>query len=121
MKKKKIKKDFVRKEINYWLDYDSPYTEFLPARFREWSPNPNLVRVSQLIIYHCRVLQPITQRDKAKYFKTSTVRSCMFTLSMKTQGKDHQSRIPGAGIEAFQGKTVWLLSRILKSSTMLQT
>ena len=48
MKKKKIKKDFVRKEINYWLDYDSPYTEFLPARFREWSPNPNLVRVSPI-------------------------------------------------------------------------
>jgi 2-hydroxychromene-2-carboxylate isomerase len=41
MKKKKVKKEFVRKEINYWLDYDSPYTEFLPARFKEWSPNPN--------------------------------------------------------------------------------
>ena len=41
LKKKKIKKDWVKKEINYWLDYDSPYAEYLVARFREWSPNPN--------------------------------------------------------------------------------
>jgi len=39
-KKKKIKKETVKKEINYWLDYDSPYAEYLVARFREWSPNP---------------------------------------------------------------------------------
>lgn len=45
-KKKKVKKEIVKKEINYWLDYDSPYAEYLVARFREWSPNPNLVRVS---------------------------------------------------------------------------
>lgn len=45
-KKKKEKKDMIKKEINYWLDYDSPYAEYLVARFREWSPNPNLVRVS---------------------------------------------------------------------------
>ena len=24
--------------MNYWLDYDSPYAEYLVARFREWSP-----------------------------------------------------------------------------------
>ena len=47
-KKKKVKKETVKKEINYWLDYDSPYAEYLVARFREWSPNPNLVRVSEL-------------------------------------------------------------------------
>lgn len=44
IKKKKVKKDMVRKEINYWLDYDSPYAEYLVARFREWSPNPNMPR-----------------------------------------------------------------------------
>lgn len=37
-KKKKMKKDWVRKEVNYMLDYDSPYAEYLVARFREWSP-----------------------------------------------------------------------------------
>jgi hypothetical protein len=41
-KKKKVRKDTVKKEINYWLDYDSPYAEYLVARFREWSPNPNM-------------------------------------------------------------------------------
>ena len=45
LKKKKIKKDWVKKEVNYWLDYDSPYAEYLVARFREWSPNPNGTRV----------------------------------------------------------------------------
>ena len=35
-KKKKQKKDWIRKEVNYWLDYDSPYAEYLVARFREW-------------------------------------------------------------------------------------
>lgn len=40
-KKKKVKKDWVKKEINYWLDYDSPYAEYLVARFREWSPSPH--------------------------------------------------------------------------------
>ena len=39
LKKKKQQKDWVRKEVNYWLDYDSPYAEYLVARFREWSPN----------------------------------------------------------------------------------
>jgi 2-hydroxychromene-2-carboxylate isomerase len=39
MKKKKQQKEMVRKEVNYWLDYDSPYAEYLVARFREWSPN----------------------------------------------------------------------------------
>lgn len=48
IKKKKIKKDWVKKEINYWLDYDSPYAEYLVARFREWSPNPNVMRVKKL-------------------------------------------------------------------------
>jgi hypothetical protein len=38
MKKKRNQKDFVKKEVNYWLDYDSPYAEYLVARFREWSP-----------------------------------------------------------------------------------
>jgi hypothetical protein len=38
IKKKKQKKDWVKKEVNYWLDYDSPYAEYLVARFREWSP-----------------------------------------------------------------------------------
>ena len=38
-KKKRQQKDSVRKEVNYWLDYDSPYAEYLVARFREWSPN----------------------------------------------------------------------------------
>lgn len=33
-KKKKVKKETVKKEINYWLDYDSPYAEYLVARFR---------------------------------------------------------------------------------------
>jgi hypothetical protein len=41
-KKKKVKKETTKKEINYWLDYDSPYAEYLVARFREWSPNPNM-------------------------------------------------------------------------------
>ena len=38
-KKKKAKKEWVKKEVNYWLDYESPYAEYLVARFREWSPN----------------------------------------------------------------------------------
>lgn len=38
-KKKKKQKDTVRKEVNYWLDYDSPYAEYLVARFKEWAPN----------------------------------------------------------------------------------
>lgn len=42
IKTKKQKKEVIKKEINYWLDYDSPYAEFLVARFREWSPNPSL-------------------------------------------------------------------------------
>lgn len=46
LKKKKKKQEWVKKEVNYWLDYDSPYAEYLVARFREWSPNPNVgVRV----------------------------------------------------------------------------
>jgi len=36
-----MKKDWVRKEVNYWLDYDSPYAEYLVARFKEWQPNAN--------------------------------------------------------------------------------
>ena len=39
LKHKKQKKEWVKKEVNYWLDYDSPYAEYLVARFREWSPN----------------------------------------------------------------------------------
>ena len=41
-KKKKQKKEWIRKEVNYWLDYDSPYAEYLVARFREWSPQVRL-------------------------------------------------------------------------------
>lgn len=39
----------VRKEVNYWLDYDSPYAEYLVARFREWSPNVG-VSIKSLIL-----------------------------------------------------------------------
>lgn len=45
-KKKKVRKETVKKEINYWLDYDSPYAEYLVARFREWSPNPQAQKVN---------------------------------------------------------------------------
>jgi hypothetical protein len=45
MRKKKEHKSQVRKEVNYWLDYDSPYAEYLVARFREWSPNVGGVRI----------------------------------------------------------------------------
>ena len=41
-KKKKQQKDWVKKEVNYWLDYDSSYAEYLVARFREWSPQVNV-------------------------------------------------------------------------------
>jgi len=37
-KKKKQQKDWVRREVNYMLDYNSPYAEYLVARFREYSP-----------------------------------------------------------------------------------
>lgn len=40
--KKKEDTEVIRKEINYWLDSDSPYAEYLVARFREWAPNPNI-------------------------------------------------------------------------------
>lgn len=36
--KRKLKKFRKRKDISFWLDYDSPYAEYLPARFREWAP-----------------------------------------------------------------------------------
>lgn len=38
MKKKRKKKDWVQKEVNYWLDYESPYAEYLPALYREYKP-----------------------------------------------------------------------------------
>jgi hypothetical protein len=48
LKKKKVKKETVRKEVNYWLDYDSPYSEYLVARFRDYTPNPTTHRVKFL-------------------------------------------------------------------------
>lgn len=36
--KRKLKKFRKRKDISFWLDYDSPYAEYLPARFKEWAP-----------------------------------------------------------------------------------
>ena len=38
LKKKKKKKEWVHKEVNYWLDYESPYAEYLPALYREYKP-----------------------------------------------------------------------------------
>lgn len=63
--KKKIKKEQVKKEINYWLDYDSPYAEYLVARFREWSPNPNVVRVNIIKVSNIHNYRdsPVTVKD----------------------------------------------------------
>jgi len=38
MRKKRKKQEFVQKEVNYWLDYESPYAEYLPALYREYKP-----------------------------------------------------------------------------------
>lgn len=50
-KKKKQQKEWIRKEVNYWLDYDSPYAEYLVARFREWSPQIRVITNTYLIKY----------------------------------------------------------------------
>lgn len=64
LKKKTKKKEWVKKEVNYWLDYDSPYAEYLVARFREWSPNPNHAggRVSLSDANYCREAQQVALR-----------------------------------------------------------
>lgn len=36
--KKKTLKFRKRKDRYSFIDYDSPYAEYLPARFREWAP-----------------------------------------------------------------------------------
>ena len=36
--KRKLRRFRKRQDISFWLDYDSPYAEYLPHRFREWVP-----------------------------------------------------------------------------------
>lgn len=36
--KRKLQKFRKRKDLSFWMDYDSPYAEYLPHRFREWVP-----------------------------------------------------------------------------------
>ena len=36
--RKKLHKFRKRKDLSFWIDYDSPYAEYLPHRFREWIP-----------------------------------------------------------------------------------
>jgi hypothetical protein len=36
--KRKLRKFRKRKDLSFWVDYDSPYAEYLPHRFREWAP-----------------------------------------------------------------------------------
>ena len=36
--KRKLQKFRQRKDLSFWMDYDSPYAEYLPHRFREWVP-----------------------------------------------------------------------------------
>lgn len=100
-KKKNVKKDFVKKEINYWLDYDSPYSEYLVARFREWSPNPNInnnnhIRV-RILIYLINSFRTAHQvlRDNSLLLNSMELRVSMLSSSrgMKEEAeKDHQSR-----------------------------
>mmetsp|Transcript_12501 Transcript_12501/g.14306 ORF Transcript_12501/g.14306 Transcript_12501/m.14306 type:complete len:612 (+) Transcript_12501:565-2400(+) len=40
--KRKLQKFRKRKDITFWMDYDSPYAEYLPHRFREWVPETKL-------------------------------------------------------------------------------
>jgi hypothetical protein len=37
--KRKTLKFKKRKDRYSFIDYDSPYAEYLPARFREWAPS----------------------------------------------------------------------------------
>lgn len=36
--RRKLQKFRKRKDLTFWMDYDSPYAEYLPHRFREWIP-----------------------------------------------------------------------------------
>lgn len=36
--RRKLQKFRKRKDLSFWVDYDSPYAEYLPHRFREWVP-----------------------------------------------------------------------------------
>ena len=40
--KRKLQKFRKRKDLSFWMDYDSPYAEYLPHRFREWVPETKL-------------------------------------------------------------------------------
>lgn len=40
--KKKLAKFRKRKDLSFWINYDSPYAEYLPHRFREWVPETKL-------------------------------------------------------------------------------
>ena len=35
---KNFNNGMIKKEINYYLEYESPYAEYLVARYREWAP-----------------------------------------------------------------------------------
>ena len=38
----KLQKFRKRKDLSFWIDYESPYAEYLPNRFREWVPKTKL-------------------------------------------------------------------------------
>ena len=40
--KRKLQKFRKRKDLSFWMDYESPYAEYLPNRFREWVPKTKL-------------------------------------------------------------------------------
>ena len=40
--KRKLQKFRKRKDLSFWMDYESPYAEYLPHRFREWVPKTKL-------------------------------------------------------------------------------
>ena len=39
---KKAKKEIIKKQIKYWLDYESPYAEYLVGKYKQWSPDPDI-------------------------------------------------------------------------------
>jgi hypothetical protein len=51
-KRKSPKKKKYKSEKFPWLEYDSPYAEYLVARYKEWSPeNLKMVRFFPFIVF----------------------------------------------------------------------
>jgi hypothetical protein len=66
----------VKKEVNYWLDYESPYAEYLVARFREWSPNVAVRLISFVIKYFFRIIQSEVEALTEEMEKLTKSKTC---------------------------------------------